>query len=238
MMNRQRLSNNRFDIGRSATPMTLRLIIINVLMWLAQLVWHGRMGFDLTDRLGLHYMFSDAFGLWQWFSHMFLHSTHGAQHLLFNMYALWLFGSVIERYWGAIRYLYFYLACGVSAALLQQVVWAVEFIQIFGSAVGLPATVQPFLNLPLGVGASGAIFGLLLAFGMIFPNRELFLFPLPFPIKAKYMVIGYGLLELYLGLHPSPGSNVGHFAHLGGMIGGYILIRLWRSKGRIGGGDG
>lgn len=226
-------NNYHFEIGRSSAPMTLRLIIINTLMWVAQLVWHSPTGFNLTDRLGLHYMFSEAFGLWQWFTHIFLHSPSTATHLLFNMYALWLFGSVVERHWGAVRYLYFYLACGVSGALLQQLVWGVELMKTFGSATSFPLEVLPLLNQPLGIGASGAIFGLLLAFGMLFPNRQLFIFPLPFPIRAKYMVIIYGLLELYLGLHPSTDDSVGHFAHLGGMLGGYILIRLWRGKGRI-----
>lgn len=233
-------NNGGFRLNRAPNPMTLRLIIINVIMWLAQIILGSRLGLDITNLLGLHYMPSEAFRVWQWFTYMFLHSTEGMSHLFFNMFALWMFGSTIERYWGSIRYLYFYLVCGITAALAQQLVWHLEFRDVMqyqmvelSPSVVLP--VQQFLELPVTVGASGAVFGLLLAFGMLFPNHRVAVFPIPVALKAKYFVVIYALIELYMGLHPSVGSSVAHFAHLGGMLGGFILIVVWRKKGRIDG---
>lgn len=219
-------------------PMTLRLIIINTIMWLSQIVLNRALGVDITNLLGLHYFQAEVFGLWQPITHMFLHSTSSISHLAFNMFALWIFGSVIEQHWGSLRLLYFYILCGITGAISQQLVWYIEFRELMGYQMvevmdSWTVPVRQYLNIPLGIGASGAVFGLLLAFGMLFPNRLLFFFPLPFPIKAKYIVAIYGITELYMGLHPSPGSSVGHFAHIGGMVGGFILIRLWRKHGRI-----
>lgn len=139
-----------------------------------------------------------------------------------------MFGSTVERYWGAQRYLFFYLATGLTAALAQQVVWYFSFhelMSVWGQVIAQNA---------ITIGASGAVFGLLLAFGMLFPNAPLYLMFIPIPIKAKYFVIGYGLIELFLGVQ-SQGDGIAHFAHLGGMIGGIILILMWRRKGEIGG---
>lgn len=236
------MTERTFNLNNSVAPVTLRLIIINTLIWLTQMVAEHRFGIDLAQLLGLHYFPAEDFSITQALTYMFLHSTDGINHLFFNMFSLWMFGSVIERFWGAKRYLFFYLTCGLTAGLAQELVWHYELRNLIPLANeminlgdGIVRYGRDILNLPVTVGASGAVFGLLLAFGMLFPNSVIFLFFLPIPIKAKYFVIIYGLIELFLGINPSWGSNVAHFAHLGGMLGGFILIRLWRKKGDIDG---
>lgn len=237
------MTSNTFSLRHFAPPMTLRLIIINALMWLAQMILLHRHGIDLSDMLGMHYIAAESFSPLQLLSYMFLHSTSGIDHLFFNMFSLWMFGSTIERFWGQFRFLLFYVICGLTAALAQQGVWFFELLEItalpsdslvqLSSNVVLPA--WQVLDMPVTVGASGAVFGLLLAFGMLFPNSSIFLLFLPIPIKAKYFVVIYGLIELFLGVSSRGGGTVAHFAHLGGMIGGFLLILLWRKKGRIDG---
>lgn len=227
------------NIRRIVPPVTLNLIIINTIVWLAQLVL-PKYGFDLTDMLGLHFFISNAFNPLQIFSYMFLHSTDGIGHLFFNMFALWMFGSVIERFWGAKRYILFYITCGISAALVQELVWyismpgdiingVVEYVNTGYEVISR----NDFLSSQTTIGASGAVFGLLLAFGMLFPNSKIYIYFF-IPMKAKYFVILYGLAELLFGISGTMGS-VAHFAHLGGMLGGIILIMLWRKKGYIDG---
>lgn len=239
------MNSNSFDIRRLAPPITLNLIIINFLVWIAQLAL-PRIGIDLTGLLGLHYFEASSFRLHQLATYMFLHSEQSIEHVFFNMFSVWMFGSTIERYWGARRYLIFYVVTGISAALMQEVVWYYElhsYVQHSAEMIQLVAPYGQVEVVAIGqwlaqfttIGASGAVFGLLLAFGMLFPNARMFLLFVPIPIKAKYFVIGYGLIELFLGVHPSMGDSVAHFAHLGGMIGGIILILLWRKKGIIGG---
>jgi membrane associated rhomboid family serine protease len=141
--------------------------------------------------------------------------THAAfDHIFFNMFALFMFGGVLENYWGQKRYLIYYLATGIGAGLVQLLVCHLQ-----GYIYPVPT-----------IGASGAVFGLLLAFGMLFPDTPLFLMFVPIPIKAKYMVIGYGLIEFFFGVANNTGDNVAHFAHLGGMLFGIILILYWRKK--------
>ena len=168
---------------------TKNLIIINVLLFLAQFVAQSY-GINLSDYLGLHFFLADNFNPAQLFTYMFMHG--GFTHIFFNMFAVWMFGRILEQVWGPKRFLFYYILCG----------------------------------------ASGAVYAILLAFGMLFPNQQLFIFPLPFPIKAKFFVIGYALIELYAGFANNPGDNVAHFAHLGGMIFGFILIMYWRKKNR------
>lgn len=228
---------------RFAPPVTRHLILINLIMWVAEMIM-PRFGVDLINILGMHYIGAVDFNAAQLFTNMFLHSTNGIGHLFFNMFALWMFGRTIEMAWGAKRYLIFYISCGLTASLTQQFAWWLQVRDISdpmfintGSAI-IEVAKSVYLNGILAVGASGAIFGLLLAFGMLFPNASIYLFFIPIPIKAKYFVIGYALFELFYGVSSTmPGSNdsVAHFAHLGGMIGGIILILLWRKKGRIGG---
>lgn len=221
-------------------PVTRNLIIINFLVWFAELVL-PRYGIDLISIFGLHYFEASEFNLMQLFTYMFLHSDDSINHVFFNMFSLWMFGSLIERFWGKWRYLFFYITCGLSAAIVQEAVWFFSFheLALLGSdlvRIGGGAVVQAneALNMAITVGASGAVFGLLLAFGMLFPNSKVFLLFIPIPIKAKYFVIIYGVAELFFGVS-AVGDNVAHFAHLGGMLGGLILILLWRRKGEIDG---
>lgn len=233
---------------------TKNLLAINVLMFLAAFVAEEKFGIDLNDYLGLHLVLSDEFMPHQLVTYMFMHG--GLSHIFFNMYALFMFGRTLEYAWGPKRFLFYYLLAGVGAALVQESVGLARFYSIAGS-LGQAEVETVFreglvilqqgknyinpslaeLNIVLNsttVGASGAIYAILLGFGMLFPNERLFIFPLPVPIKARYFVIGYALIELYLGTMGSP-DGVAHFAHLGGMLFGFILIIYWRKKRKIGG---
>ena len=243
-----RIMNNSYfedtpisPLERFAPLVTRNLIFINLIVWLAQLVLPKSLGFDITDWGALHFYYGSAAHFYQYISYMFLHSTDSLMHILNNMFMLWMFGSVIERYWGPKRFLIYYLITGITAALTQQIVWAIDLSSVtsgvyqfvnLGNNQIIP--VAEFLNMPTTVGASGAVFGLLLAYGMLFPNTEMYYLFLPIPIKAKYIVLLFGAYELFSGVHAT-GSNVAHFAHLGGMIGGIILILLWRRKKIISG---
>ena len=176
-----------------------------------------RYGVDLADYLGLHFFMADRFNAIQLVTYMFMHG--GFTHLFFNMFAVWMFGRILEQVWGPKRFLFYYLACGIGAGIIQEVVQYIEYDTVLSAYDRI-------------VGASGAVYGILLAFGMLFPNQPMFIFPLPFPIKAKYFVIGYAVIELYSGLANSGADNVAHFAHLGGMIFGFILIMYWRRKNK------
>lgn len=230
-------------------PITKNLLIINVLMFFGTIVADSY-GIDLARYLGLHFVLSDHFNLAQLFTYMFMHG--GFTHLFFNMFALWMFGRILEQVWGPKRFLTYYIVCGVGAGLIQELVVGIQY---FITTSGMPtedvdvvlregaAALQQNLNFKddnlaslnlivngLTVGASGAIYGILLGFGLLFPNEKMFVFPLPFPIPAKYFVIGYAVIELLLGIANNPTDNVAHFAHLGGMIFGYILIMYWRNQ--------
>lgn len=226
-------------------PVVKNLIIINVIMLLATYVLEMR-GISLADILGLRYFQSPEFRPYQFVTHMFMHG--GFTHLLFNMFALWMFGRVLESVWGPKRFFIFYFVTGLGAAVLHSFVNFIEFqnlaakmtpedvqmvmsqgTEIFNQGKNFSDPLAGKLNLMLNiptVGASGAVFGILLGFGMLFPNTELMLLFPPIPIKAKYFVAGYGAIELYLGLTQS-GSNIAHFAHLGGMLFGFFMIKYW-----------
>ena len=251
-------------------PVVKNLIIINVLLLLATWVLDSR-GINLVEYLGMHYPGSDKFRPHQIVTHMFMHG--GIAHLFFNMFALWMFGRVLESVWGSRRFLVYYFVTGLGAVALHMLVNHIELSSINNAVEAFRNTPSPDLldifvkkHLPNAsvqvrdfintwydcpestayaeeglslrerifqlkkdiptVGASGAVFGVLLAFGMLFPNTQLMLLFPPIPIRAKYFVIGYGILELYLGLS-QPGSNVAHFAHLGGMLFGFLLIKYW-----------
>ena len=243
-----RIMNNSYfedtpirPLERFAPLVTRNLIFINLIVWVAQLVLPKSLGLDITDWGALHFYYGSAAHFYQYITYMFLHSTDSLMHILNNMFMLWMFGSVIERYWGPKRFLIYYLITGITAALTQQIVWAIDLSSVtsgvyqfvnLGNNQIIPVT--EFLNMPTTVGASGAVFGLLLAYGMLFPNSEMYYLFLPIPIKAKYIVLLFGAYELFSGVHAT-GSNVAHFAHLGGMIGGIILILLWRRKKIISG---
>jgi len=208
---------------RSIPTITKNLLIINVLAFLATLVLEQR-GIDLTAWGGLHFFMASRFHLYQFITYQFLHG--GFQHLFFNMFALWMFGGVIEQVWGPRKFLFYYLMCGVAAGLCQE---AAQYLYFLSEGMGNynTAEIAPYLNRWVTIGASGAVYGILLAFGMTFPNNQIFLFPIPVPIKAKWFVMGYAAIELFSALS-SPGDGVAHVAHLGGMFFGFLLIRYWQ----------
>ena len=213
---------------------TKNLLIINVLMFFATWVF-ARQGVDLNNLFGLHFFLASDFSLYQLFTYMFMHANF--THILFNMFSLWMFGCVVENVWGPKKFLFYYLACGVGAGLIQLLAQFGEFYVMatdqipgfgFGDVMTVARNSQAVLNLWTTVGASGAIYGILLAFGMLFPEQRMFIFPLPVPIKAKWMVCIFIAIDLFSALGTS-GSNVAHFAHLGGALFGYIMIRYWRN---------
>lgn len=186
----------------SLPPVTQSLIIINVLVFLVE----TSLGSGITSLLAL-WPLGPQFLPWQLLTYAFVHA--GPQHLLFNMFGVYMFGSDLERVWGPRRYLTFYLICALTAALAQLVVAMI-------TGAYYPT-----------VGASGAIFGLLLAFAMVFPNRTLMLLFPPIPMRAPVFVAVYGLIELVLGVTGTQ-AGVAHFAHLGGMVGGFLVMRAWK----------
>lgn len=230
-------------------PVVKNLLIINVLFFAAKYVFESK-GIELGFYLGAFYFDSPLFKIWQPITYMFMHG--GFTHILFNMFALFSFGSVLETRWGAKRFINFYLITGLGALALQWGVQAFEVYQITGSALnpgavtvdlykgmsslnlsGLtPAQGQTLLGIYSGpmVGASGAIFGLLVAFGMLYPNAELYIMFIPVPVKAKYIIPVYILIELSLGVASFQGDSVAHYAHLGGALLGFILVKLWKDK--------
>ncbi len=191
----------------STPPVVLNLIIINCLGLMATSVFH-----DLYYYLGLHTPMTPGFNMYQVVTYMFLHGN--LSHLFFNMFSLWMFGRTLEIELGQKRFLTYYMVCGIGAALLQMLI----------------GFVSPY---SLTVGASGAVFGLLLAFGVMHPNVPIMMLFLPVPIKAKWFVIIYGVMELFFGMGNFAWDNVAHFAHLGGMIWGFILLHYWKAKGEI-----
>ena len=251
------------------------LLIINVLVFLIQKACEAK-GIPIDDYFALHYWASPNFRWWQLFTHMFMHGS--VMHIFFNMFALWMFGRILENVWGAKRFLFFYLICGVGAAICHLGVLSIEYIP-FHNAFMAYQEHPTFVNYvqfvkhhnldgisefnqitnfwsanpdcnncaaesiqlihirymdminEATIGASGAVFGLLFAFGYLFPNTMLYLY-FAIPVKAKYFVAGYALLELYSGLQNSAGDNIAHFAHLGGMLFAFILLRIWKNNAR------
>ncbi|MXV51783.1 rhomboid family intramembrane serine protease [Pedobacter sp. HMF7647] len=212
---------------------TKNLIIINIIFFLATLIFKN---LPLLQWLGAFYPASPYFKIWQVITYMFMHG--GWAHIFFNMFALFSFGPTLEYVLGPKRFLNFYFITGIGALVLQFAVQAFEVFQIVGSVrvpESLPASILPQQIETLQaiyygpvVGASGAIFGILIAFGMLFPNAELFLMFIPVPVKAKYIVPLYIVLELYLGVAQYSGDSVAHFAHLGGALFGFIIIKVWK----------
>ena len=227
---------------RQIPTITKNLLIINVICYLAYIVLGGK-GIDLNDIFGLHYAQAQDFRFYQLMTYMFMHASF--EHVFFNMFALWMFGGVIERTFGEKRYLLYYMVCGLGAALCQEVS---QFFHVYFMIADQGATLSDMMNLPplyrqalnalTTVGASGCIYGILLAFGMTYPEERMFIFPLPVPVKAKWFVTGYAVIEVVLALMQR-GDGVAHIAHLGGMLFGYILIKMWRkTKPGFNGWDG
>jgi membrane associated rhomboid family serine protease len=259
-------------------PVVKNLLIINGLCFLAYAVLESRGLLDMNKVFGLYYPESTYFKPFQLITHVFMHGSF--MHLFFNMFSLWMFGSVLENYWGAKRFFIYYFVTAFGAAALHLGINAIEVYKVKAaiaefymqadydaffkliqqdSFLANDSQVIDFLsgwknepnspsyltgakeitdymlahqmNIPV-VGASGAVFGLLLGFGMLFPNTTLMMLFIPFPIKAKYFVILYGALELYQGISANPADNVAHFAHLGGMLFGFVMIKIWNKHNR------
>ena len=217
----------------SIPKVTKNLLIINILAYLATITL-VKSGFDMNDIFGLHYYESDSFKPFQIITYMFLHASFS--HLFFNMFALWMFGRIIEDILGPSKYIFFYFTCGIGAGLVQELAWAYDIPNTlqgiamqYGTVLSTSDT-EMIMSRFITVGASGAIFGLLLAFAMLLPNQPIFFMFIPVPIKAKYFVIIYALIELWGGVAASSGDNVAHFAHLGGMIFGFFLLKYWQNK--------
>jgi membrane associated rhomboid family serine protease len=208
------------------------LLIINVLVFLAQITVGS--AFRLEDIFALHTWQSPYFKPWQFLTHMFMHG--GWDHLFFNMFALWMFGSILENVWGPKRFLTFYLICGFGAALCHMIILyfnTQNLIEVYNSlsVMQQQAYEQKFyqqLNEPT-VGASGAIFGCLAAFGYLFPNTYIYLYFF-FPIKAKWFVILYAGFELVMAVQNTAGDNVAHVAHLGGALAGFLMVYFWNKN--------
>lgn len=215
---------------RNLPVITKNLLIINALCFFVTIV-AKRYGIDAESMFGLHFFMGSSFNPLQLVTYMFMHANF--QHLFFNMFAVFMFGAVLEQVWGPKRFLVYYLICGIGAGLVQEGVQYIQYINswVHYSTVDTGYGIIPmaeFLDTMTTVGASGAVYGILLAFGMLFPNNQLFVFPIPVPIKAKYFVVGYAVIELLLGFGAS--DQVAHFAHLGGMLFGLILILYWRKQ--------
>ncbi len=204
------------------------IISINVVVWLAQLYFDRQLGTNifgnhyiggLTDKLALWPIGSENFRPWQVITHMFAHAASGSFmpfHLLFNMFTLWMFGRILENMWGTKRFVIFYLISGLGAAAVHLLVQ----LLMNGAGIGEAA-----------VGASGAVFGVLVGFGMLFPNTELYMMFIPIPIKAKWAILGFIAIDLFGGLNQSA-DGIAHFAHLGGALTGFILLKIWNKTNR------
>jgi membrane associated rhomboid family serine protease len=278
------MTNRQFRPGgfQILPPVIKNLLIINGLFFLAKISLNNVANMDLDNILGLHYFGAESFQPYQILTYMFMHADIG--HIFFNMFALWMFGSAIENFWGPKRFLIYYLITGIGAAVLHYLVFYIEiqptlaFIDNFNANPSNDTFVEyansgeikllsqnmisefnrfritynnllttdqgealrqlirylgsyrtELLNAPIVVGASGSVFGLLLAFGMLFPNAMIYVY-FAIPVKAKWFVAIYGAIEVYLGFANNPGDSVAHFAHLGGMIFGFIMIKIWKKK--------
>ncbi|MFH1297535.1 MAG: rhomboid family intramembrane serine protease [Bacteroidota bacterium] len=273
------MSSNQYSPAgfKLLPPVVKNLLIINGLFYLATLTFESAFGIDLVRLLGLHFFQSGLFQPYQYVTYMFLHAGFG--HILYNMFALWMFGYLLENVWGSKRFLTYYMITGIGAAVIQTLVnwWDFSSLQqealLYADQPSLDTfvgfvkhyfpnyyeyhdTIRGFIgqwtlnpasptyatqsvdyvtqlielqmNVPT-IGASGAVYGILLAFGMMFPNMLVYIYFL-FPIKAKWIVILYGAIEIFSGISNNPSDNVAHFAHLGGMIFGFFLILYWKRK--------
>ena len=281
-MNQSQYSPQGFSI---LPPVVKNLLILNGIFYLATFAFGNAFHIDLVNYLGLHYWSAPDFKPWQFITYMFMHDPSNFTHIIFNMFALWMFGYLLENVWGSRRFLFYYIFTGIGAAVFHYLIWYFQYspsIDAINSFLSHPSLasftdfrnssnfklldkdmVQHFnafvpqfneslskgdiqatqlavefmqqykaelLNAPVVIGASGAVFGILLAFGMLFPNTVIYLYFF-IPIKAKWFVILYGGIELYSGFF-NQGSGVAHFAHLGGMIFGLMLILYWKKTDR------
>lgn len=280
----QQFRPNKFGV---LPPVVKNLLIINGLFYLATMALGSAFQIDLIELLGLHYVGASDFSPYQYITYMFMHSSTNFSHILFNMFALWMFGNTLENVWGSKKFLIYYLFTGIGAAVIYTfwigfeitpTVNAIDqflnnpslegfaafrnseyfqvanydiqnsfnaFVETYNRSIAADKGLalqqavsfmsdyrESFLNAHTVVGASGAVYGILLAFGMMFPNSIIYLY-FAIPIKAKYFVMIFGALEIYSGISNRPGDNVAHFAHLGGMLFGFILITIWKKRGKL-----
>lgn len=225
--------NNSFLPG---VPIVRYLLLINALLFLATQILASR-SIDLNYYLGMHYWGANMFNPAQMITYMFMHG--GWSHIFFNMFGLFMFGRILEMRLGSKRFLLYYMITGIGAGIVQQIVWSMDIVPILqevnnqltvANSAAILAQKEIFLNHFITVGASGSIFGLLLAFGMLFPNEAIYIMFIPIPIKAKYFVVIYAVIELMFGVGNFSFDNVAHFAHLGGMLFGFALLWYWRRK--------
>lgn len=241
--------------ARNLPPVTKNLIIINFIVWAVEMIFPD-FSHTIVNKLGLHFVDSSLFNPIQVITYMFVHSPGSIAHIFFNMFTLFMFGPMLERVWGSKRFFLFYFICGVGAALVQEAVWALTWKHDYISAIAplngmtfdsmkaavdaavaqgdanILSAMAQMRNSMVTIGASGAIFGLLLGFAFVFPDVPLYLFFIPIPIKAKYMVMGYAVLEFFFGVSGTLGT-VAHFAHLGGMLFALIPLYIWYKNGTL-----
>ncbi len=234
------MSEFRFTRPDRFPPIVKNLIIINVLVYVAQMVFDKQMG--LTAILALYPVDTPDFKPYQVATHMFTHSPQLIFHIVFNMFTLWMFGRILENVWGAKRFLLFYLVCGIGAAachlLIQHLRYDPEIVEQLTQAYYNNDTetmegLAPKAGfLAPAVGASGAIMGVMAAFAYLFPNTELYIMLIPFPVKAKWAMLGLAAIDLFGGVARVSGDNIAHFAHLGGAITGFLMVLYWNKTNR------
>ena len=230
------MSDIRMSSFQAIPPVIKNLVIINALVFFAQTIFENSQSFNIMNLFALHDVHSIFFKPHQIVTHLFMHGSFG--HLFINMLSLWMFGSILENLWGSKRFLIFYMVSGLGAAFLHLAVLYFEMAPVMAEFRTLPYDQQTqflessrfVVNVPT-VGASGAVFGCLAAFGYLFPNSLVYIYFL-FPLKAKWFVLIYMALELWSGVQDTAGDNVAHWAHLGGGLAGFLLVLYWNKTNR------
>jgi membrane associated rhomboid family serine protease len=248
------MSAFRYSGSELFPPVIKNLLIINFLVWIAQLTLQAR--FPLTDVLSLHPILPPKlesilsqsgelselrkFNPYQLISYMFAHAASDGRggivfaHIFFNMFMLWQFGRTLESLWGAKRFIFFYIACGIGAAILHMTIQYIRCSQLADAIIANDSASIASLTGGLApmLGASGAIMGVMVAFGYLFPNTEFMIMPIPIPIKVKWLVMAYVVIDLFGGVTNYSSDNVAHFAHLGGAIAGFLIVFIWNKSNR------
>ena len=256
------MNYNRNSFLGNIPPAVLNLMIINLLFWFASQVFPSAFGIDLVKIFGLHYWFSDDFNPIQLVTYMFMHDTRGLSHLFCNMFGVWMFSRTLEQVWGTKKFLFFYFVTGIGAGIIQELTWMIDLHDITSAmnqaiAENSGVALVPFSSMFTGgdianatamdvirlkeqifaahvtVGASGALFGILLAFGWLFPEARMGILFVPFMIPARIFVAIYAAFELFFGVTGFAFDNVAHFAHLGGMLFGAIVLWVWQKRGKL-----
>lgn len=235
------MSNFRYTRPDSFPPVIKNLVIINALVFLAQLLFDNEYG--LTNKLALYPIDSPDFKPYQVFTHMFTHSTTFPFHIIFNMLTLWMFGRILENVWGAKRFLAFYLVCGIGAAAIHLLIAHLQYdpdiFQKINAAMnsGQVEQGEKLIRKAAGfmapvIGASGAVMGVMVAFAFLFPNTSLYIWFIPIPIKAKWAILGFLAIDLFGGVYPTAGGQIAHWAHLGGALTGFLIVFIWNKTNR------